>query len=621
VSLGEEQDAHIKSDGTARRRIWIRWSHRYGILVLVALFFLMCLPLLPSVSRWRGDERFYTDAAIGMVQQGDYLAPTWSDGTPRFNKPILTYWLILGCYKTMGINYLSSRLPFLVAGALVLWLTYHLSLTLTRRRPESLVAVAVMVSNLTFLHTAIRSTPDMVLTLFLLISLLGFARIILRGQRSVLPYAMAYGGMALAVLTKGFFGLLPLLFAFGYVRLVRPAGIRVRDLVHGPVAVASLVVGLSWFIAALALHGDSFVSGFWGDQLGERFSGGKWYILSNAGVYLSAFFIQMLPWSALALVPVIAAFREQKVDADLRAASGDRDDHEGTNRARRSRSTLGMNSVKFREAFTWRHRRLEVYFMLGWIALLYGVFIFGNIQRTRYFLSTYPMLSIVCAHFLVTGFRNAEVRARLAKVLTGFNGVILLMGLGLLGGGLLIDSRLVLSGSIFTGLAAGLLLFSARWAPAFRLVAAGSLIVVTFAVGDMLVRPVFFVSPAQAMTRELLAIRPAGGAIAIADVSLNYVSQVRVLSGGRLSPIDLSTNATPSNVREFELLVCPRVEFEKGQYGEGNVVRVVQGVDGWRPRDYLRFLLQSRRAKVLALRQKDYCLVIPGSLRSAGVSP
>ena len=59
----------------------------------------------------------------------------------------------------------------------------------------------------------------------------------------------------------------------------------------------------------------------------------------------------------------------------------------------------------------------------------------------------------------------------------------------------------------------------------------------------------------------------------------------------------------------------------KGQYGEGNVVRVVQGVDGWRPRDYLRFLLQSRRAKVLALRQKDYCLVIPGSLRSAGVSP
>ena len=100
------------------------------ILLLVLLFFGALLPTLPEVARYHGDERYYTDAAITMVQSGDYLTPRYADGTERFKKPLLTYWILCASYKLFGISVFSSRLPFLLAGCGVLWLTWRLGRTL-----------------------------------------------------------------------------------------------------------------------------------------------------------------------------------------------------------------------------------------------------------------------------------------------------------------------------------------------------------------------------------------------------------------------------------------------------------------------------------------------------------
>ena len=45
------------------------------ILVLILIFFFAFLPLLSSMARYRGDEHYYTDAAIRMVQTGGLLYP------------------------------------------------------------------------------------------------------------------------------------------------------------------------------------------------------------------------------------------------------------------------------------------------------------------------------------------------------------------------------------------------------------------------------------------------------------------------------------------------------------------------------------------------------------------
>ncbi len=279
-----------------------RQLYRYGIIALVALFFLLCLPLLSKVSRWRGDERFYTDAVIGMMQNGNYLVPTYSDGTFRFKKPILTYWVVLLSYKTIGVNYLASRLPFLLAGTMVVGLTYYFALVLIRRRPEALVAAAIMASNLPILYISIRSTPDILLTLFILMSMIGFTNLVFRGRRSAWHYSLAYLGVALAVATKGLFGLLPVLFVVGFIQFFRPPGARWRDLIHGPVLLATLPVALFWFILTFTQHGGTAAFDFLGDQVGERFSGSKWYVLSNAWMYLTSFILLLFPWTIAALV-------------------------------------------------------------------------------------------------------------------------------------------------------------------------------------------------------------------------------------------------------------------------------------------------------------------------------
>ena len=44
----------------------------------------------------------------------------------RFRKPIVTYWVLVASYTTMGIGMVASRLPFLLAGCIVLWVTYRI---------------------------------------------------------------------------------------------------------------------------------------------------------------------------------------------------------------------------------------------------------------------------------------------------------------------------------------------------------------------------------------------------------------------------------------------------------------------------------------------------------------
>ena len=48
--------------------------------ILAGLFLLLLLPACLDVTRYHGDERFYTDAAVSMVKSGDWLSPRYPDG-------------------------------------------------------------------------------------------------------------------------------------------------------------------------------------------------------------------------------------------------------------------------------------------------------------------------------------------------------------------------------------------------------------------------------------------------------------------------------------------------------------------------------------------------------------
>lgn len=73
------------------------------------------------------DEMHYTDAAIQMLRTHDYFTPIKADGTPRFLKPVFSYWMIVGSYKIFGISQFSSRIPFFICGLFLLWITYRIA--------------------------------------------------------------------------------------------------------------------------------------------------------------------------------------------------------------------------------------------------------------------------------------------------------------------------------------------------------------------------------------------------------------------------------------------------------------------------------------------------------------
>src|SRR5579859_5250819 len=99
------------------------------VLVLIAVFLLALLPYAVSFVLMYPDENDYLDGGVLMCQSHDYLMPAWpNDAPPDFIKPIFTYWVVLVSYKLFGFSLAAARLPFLLAGAGVVWLTHRLAL-------------------------------------------------------------------------------------------------------------------------------------------------------------------------------------------------------------------------------------------------------------------------------------------------------------------------------------------------------------------------------------------------------------------------------------------------------------------------------------------------------------
>lgn len=458
------------------------------ILLLVLLFFGALLPTLPKLARYHGDERYYTDAAITMIQSGDYLTPRYADGTERFKKPLLTYWILCASYKVLGISVFSSRLPFLFAGCGVVWLTWRLGRTLFAAPGPALIGAVVLAANVQTMTIATRSTPDIFLCLFVTASLCGFAELLLPESVNWRSYALAYLGAGLACATKGLWGLLPLLFATGFW-LWRGRHIPFFRFAPPQWVLAATVIGLSWFVVAAFKYGSSSLQVFLEDQTMVQAEPVKWFLVSNVLDYAWATLRHFLPWSILALI--------------------------GALRFKAFAQTNG-NALSF---------------ALGWYALIFLVFSLGFVHRTRYLLPTYPCIAVVLGAFLVSLTDQAWQR----RINLGILQMGLMSGLLTVIIGARLDWRLAAGGAVMAVLA-GVFLINPR------LMGTGVFLIAAFAITMLCWRPLVEVNPAAEIARELDPfVRYPIAALGVPPV-IN--SQVRLASGGRLNPIEVPSVPT-----------------------------------------------------------------------------
>ena len=167
--------------------------------------------MLGSVPLYDLDEGAFTEATREILAGGSYITPHM-DGEPRFDKPVLVYWLQAASVKLLGLHELALRLPSALAATgwlLALWL-------FARRRSDTstaTIAALVMVLTLEVSIIAKAATADAVLNLFLALSFFDIYRWYLRPERGTL--LRIYLWVGLGFLTKGPVALLfPVLVSF-----------------------------------------------------------------------------------------------------------------------------------------------------------------------------------------------------------------------------------------------------------------------------------------------------------------------------------------------------------------------------------------------------------------------
>lgn len=284
--------------GIAEGRLgWVQclMTSPWLLALVVALSFFWQLGAVPLYDL---DEGAFTEATREMLASGNYITPH-KDGEPRYDKPVLIYWLQAASARLFGLDEFALRLPSALAATL--WVLALWSFVRARLdAPTATVAALVMALSLQVSLIAKAAVADALLNLFISLAFFEIYRYYLdpepaTNRRFVLR---AYLWMALGFLTKGpvavFFPVLVSLLFFlsagGLDRWLRaafaPLGWLVFLLVAGP-----------WYLAVYLDDGAGFFRSFFLEHNAGRFGGAMHGHAGFPGYYLVMLPLILLPFT------------------------------------------------------------------------------------------------------------------------------------------------------------------------------------------------------------------------------------------------------------------------------------------------------------------------------------
>jgi 4-amino-4-deoxy-L-arabinose transferase-like glycosyltransferase len=265
-----------------------------------------------------------------MVESGDWLTPTYNY-EPRFQKPILYYWLAAAAFEVAGVSEAAARFPSALAGLGLTLLTYFCG-----RRwfgPDvGLVGGLIVATNFGYYSIARLALPDLPLAFFITLSAWAAfesLRSPAPGQGSARPargwLLVSAAAAGLAFLTKGPVGVaLPALVVGASLVVGRdwrgdvagPEGARAgarfpwRGTDLALAAAVFVIVAAPWYAAMADRHGVGYLHRFFVGENLERFATDRYNDPRPLGFYLPVVFGGLLPWSPVMLlwVPAVVAW-------------------------------------------------------------------------------------------------------------------------------------------------------------------------------------------------------------------------------------------------------------------------------------------------------------------------
>ena len=274
---------------------------------------------LNDSSIWDANEAFYVETPREMLESGDYVSPTFNY-EPRFNKPVLSYWVVAGFYRLFGISPGVQRLPMAIAAVVLIAVAFFLARAAHPpgsadggRLDAALWAALGLALTPRLLMFSRRIFIDMYITMFMGLTLLFFALAERYPAKRRLFLILMYMAAGLGVLTKGPVALVRPGLVFGAYLILKGEIRRIGDMMLPAGALIVIAIVVPWYALLYARSGWTHIASFLLGENVARYTEGYGVDSVRGPVfYLPVLFSDSFPWSVFLFAAAIAGWRSRR---------------------------------------------------------------------------------------------------------------------------------------------------------------------------------------------------------------------------------------------------------------------------------------------------------------------
>jgi 4-amino-4-deoxy-L-arabinose transferase-like glycosyltransferase len=321
---------------------------------------LLCVAVLPyfvdlgGSSIWDANEAYYVETPREMIERGDYINPSFNY-EPRFNKPVLSYWIVAALYNVFGVSVGVQRVAIAASAMAMIAAAFFIARAASPHPLAPLLAALGLAAGPRFFMFSRRILVDMAVTAFMTLTLLFFVLSERYPARRRLFLVLMYLCVGLGVLTKGpVAAAIPMAVFVAYLAVNRELH-RLREMMIPAGTAIALAVAAPWYVLLYVQHGWRYISEFFIGENLMRYAETVGVQARGPEFYLPIVFSDSLPWS-LCLPAAAIAWARERHRADL-------------------------------------HHRLRTLLLL-WIGIIVVVFSFSQTKQDLYI---FPIVSAIAA--------------------------------------------------------------------------------------------------------------------------------------------------------------------------------------------------------------------------------
>lgn len=274
-----------------------------------------------------------------MLEANDFLNPTFNY-QPRFNKPVLSYWIVAGFYQVFGISVTVQRFAIALGALIIIGCAFVLGRLagigdrgsgigdsrsaiqdegsgirdsgsgIRDSAAAGLWAAAGLAAAPRLVMFARRIFIDIWITAFMSLTLAFFALSERYPERRRLFLVLMYVAIGLGVLTKGPVAIaLPALSFALYLTVHRELRRVTRMMIPLGVVIIAVIV-VPWYAALYSEHGWTYIKSFLISENVERFTSGVGVRQARGPwFYLPIVLSDSFPWSVLLPCAAVVAWK------------------------------------------------------------------------------------------------------------------------------------------------------------------------------------------------------------------------------------------------------------------------------------------------------------------------